>query len=807
MATSAELISLYGDLRATLLARHFAVGRYFRANYVSIDNRLGVLHAGGSPSSGDIDDRDLGCDREIVRPSTYASAVDLLGKDSATQTLERWRVADHDRENPLLFSGQLLICLAVEHHLGRRVAPIIKTALHSIATMYKFDQEHFRGYPIRYDAITSDHWVTRSENGRVKPRYCCRFFLSPDRNSYLYCTPFQNPRYTPFIPVEQFKRMREQEKMDYHNARQRSLSWHRRWEPSMDELVGLIMGYDIVFRLVDDQDIRDEVRRQVNNLGDYLAEHGYLLVRPGGGFTALGASGAIPAFEFPWQRVFERITGNRYEPRVGFEGACGKAGVWDCLAGPVAWATVAGVVVAVAVSVISTWLVGGILGGVIGILALITGIPLGIIVARALAILSHSDCFDVWAWPGYKKDELDETGKRKEPQKDTRAQDEFVLAYLLKKLPLVFRFRSYVDFLAKHKGGWTAQHPPYVALTGLGDADGTVRSAYLAFLPERRKHSLAWEAPWVEGGWHHECDMYAANPFASAVAVVLGAGEDEERNLVQLLHRWYVHLVGHGRDWELADGGGGTVMEGFRPALPFMAALALSWLHAKRRADAGSPPPAAFGFPVPPTTSDLFPEPRIPRTVRDKAASGEVVLPEDTWGDAGWTPGSKFSGNLFDTSTPPPKQGEPPPPDLKPPEQKQLLPETTITVSEADWDVDTGVELNPEDEYVIEASGEIWAGVWATGTNGPDGWRNIEYDHKFPVHGWPDGHPYALIGKVGANGYFFVGSRFPKNDPDRELYLGPGTQRLWLRTNDDVPGNGSKREPGKAFTCRIKVWR
>ena len=81
MATSAELISLYGDLRATLLARHFAVGRYFRANYVSIDNRLGVLHAGGSPSSGDIDDRDLGCDREIVRPSTYASAVDLLGKD------------------------------------------------------------------------------------------------------------------------------------------------------------------------------------------------------------------------------------------------------------------------------------------------------------------------------------------------------------------------------------------------------------------------------------------------------------------------------------------------------------------------------------------------------------------------------------------------------------------------------------------------------------------------------------------------------------------------------------------------------
>jgi hypothetical protein len=159
MATNSELLSLYGELRATLLARHFAIGRYFRTNYLSLTNYLGCLHRPGSGKSADEDDIEIGCDAERVHPSKYISAADLVGKDEVTQRRERWRVTMHGRENPLLFSSQLLICLAVERFLGRvSVKPIILAALRTIGSMYKF-KGAFRGYPVRWDAVTSDPLV------------------------------------------------------------------------------------------------------------------------------------------------------------------------------------------------------------------------------------------------------------------------------------------------------------------------------------------------------------------------------------------------------------------------------------------------------------------------------------------------------------------------------------------------------------------------------------------------------------------------------------------------------------------------
>jgi hypothetical protein len=123
-------------------------------------------------------------------------------------------------------------------------------------------------------------------------------------------------------------------------------------------------------------------------------------------------------------------------------------------------------------------------------------------------------------------------------------------------------------------------------------------------------------------------DKYADNPFASAVAVVLGAGQAEEAKLVQVLDKWHDTLVDEmGRDFALE--GEDTVTETFRPALSFMAAVALAWLHAKRRADAGSPLPGDVGFPSPPAVTDSsFQWCHLPAFAPEHADNHQRRIPE-----------------------------------------------------------------------------------------------------------------------------------------------------------------------------------
>jgi hypothetical protein len=127
-----------------------------------------------------------------------------------------------------------------------------------------------------------------------------------------------------------------------------------------------------------------------------------------------------------------------------------------------------------------------------------------------------------------------------------------------------------------------------------------------------------------------------------------------------------------------------------------------------------------------------------------------------------------------------------------------LLYDKWITIKESDVDVYTGIILKNGDEYeFVEAKGSIWAGVWFTGSNGPKGWDDVDYDTKFPLHGGLDSknaHPFCLLGKL--NNYFFIGERRP-----RERYLYFRDCALYLRINDDSPGNGSGQ-----FRCHVKVW-
>jgi len=127
-----------------------------------------------------------------------------------------------------------------------------------------------------------------------------------------------------------------------------------------------------------------------------------------------------------------------------------------------------------------------------------------------------------------------------------------------------------------------------------------------------------------------------------------------------------------------------------------------------------------------------------------------------------------------------------------------VVADVTNTVRESDMDVDTGVDVQPGDEFALTGTGSIWAGVWGTGQNGPEGWTDrIEQNPAFPMHGVPQAHPFALLGRFQGSGYFYVGRGL-----SRRGFTGATRQRLWLRINDNVPGNGTG-----AFQCRVQVWR
>lgn len=117
--------------------------------------------------------------------------------------------------------------------------------------------------------------------------------------------------------------------------------------------------------------------------------------------------------------------------------------------------------------------------------------------------------------------------------------------------------------------------------------------------------------------------------------------------------------------------------------------------------------------------------------------------------------------------------------------------EETVTVNESNWNVNTGCQLQGGDRVTLTAAGSIWAGVWFTGRNGPQGWNNIAYDSKFPM---PTARAYSLLANTnGWYRYVGTGSQF--------TYFGGGSP-LYLRINDDSPGNGDG-----AFEVQVQVAR
>lgn len=114
-----------------------------------------------------------------------------------------------------------------------------------------------------------------------------------------------------------------------------------------------------------------------------------------------------------------------------------------------------------------------------------------------------------------------------------------------------------------------------------------------------------------------------------------------------------------------------------------------------------------------------------------------------------------------------------------------------MQVNEGDADVDTSIQVTAGDTVIFHAWGQIWAGVWFTGLNGPRGWDWRDNANKFPL---PGAHPFQLLGKLDS-GYFEIGDH-------RRLDQTMDQGTLFLRINDDVPGNGSG-----SFQVQIQIYR
>jgi hypothetical protein len=820
VATAEEHARLYGEVRAQALSRFFAYSRYFRANQVFLWNYLGHLRS-EADGRGEADSARLPCRARLIsRPAQYDPIV-VNGVEEPPERvlaglpdheLERWRIAFHYNENPHLFGTYLMVALACEHALGSQTAlPILRLAIDTLGRLYKYDGA-FAGYPLRYDAVSSDHWETREDpaTGRPLPVRCCSFYLDADYR-YLWCAPSTYPGYMPqpdrTTPGDEWERWRAQ---------------YRGHEPSMDEILGLVCTYSFVNALVDDPALRAAIRAQVMRLGDYLARFGYILVRPCGGFAAKGASGLLPALEYPFGRVFERIAGDRFRSRASFEDAMRAGGAWDCVkpsmdrwgvAGPVVFPVLLGLSGGLAGAVVGGLLLG-VTGGVggIGVAArvgagvgaaggAVIGAATGHFVGRAFGLYQARQCFDVWA---------------------DDQQSEFAVAFLFKLFDTRARFWWLMQAFRNGYGGQSRGFPPFIGLTAVTgqdtlDPDQFVRNEYLS-LPIGTPRDLPEEG--------------INTPFSRAVAVILGDRRHEQPLRDQLEEFFTVTTTTDGRNLPLKDVDPEAqdfghwewkiVKESAYPrswetkmgAWEYMACLALSWLRARRLVADGTPPdqlgpllsleevkvnlPATWPAPTVPAEAIAL-VPALPPAI---ARRGEDVPAFPAAGEGA----SEEQQRTSDEDV------QPVPPPITSVDQR------TIRVPESSSLVRLEVPIASGDSLRMRANpnARIWSGVIGHLETGPAGYPWTDQDPKFPLNAHP-WRPYSLLYKyvtdpdrlitVTILGTTVTG---PRHAAEPWQYLGdqtvqfpaPGDGALFFRTNDDAPGNG-----GGAFEVNLTLER
>lgn len=736
MHTPQEHYDLYMDVRSAILGQYFAVGVGYRANIISIRNDR-HSHAG--------DD----------------------GDPRANARITQWDVVNHDRDNTLLWSTKLICALGAEYQLGNAAAEqMAYAAFVTFENLFKFSNgDSFDGYMIRSDPTTSDSWST----GLWAP-YNEAFLLDAGTGDYTYCLPHSNPRHCPKRSDATIAALLSDQQLAEYNDNLGQYEQCRNWEPSADEMVGMLCCTTAAHELIPTASIRDIIQPQVQTLGNYLAENGYVLVRPASDLVYRGQT-ALVGFEYAFEQAFARITGTSFASRIDFVGALQKAGLWRVLRGPVeAEAVLIGLGAPFLLPLLGgimaadpTGLVGAVLGSVVSVLSgaaplspsLAAAVPLMVpAMPRSIGLYNHRDVFDM-------------------QEKDR--EETAVLPNLLSAVPALLRLDALFDVYAAlpaHTAENSKSFLPYIAMSSIAEPGHPVASAYLRAMAAHRLQSPD----------RSRTDVLDSC-FASAVALLLGATEEEER-LVALLDARY-DLT---RPLIAVDQGDVPASVDSAQPLDYLAGVSLAWLYAKRCADRGAPVRTP-GFPVPPAAGMGWPAVSVPaealrrvNNLRAAVGAADDQHDLDLFGDAV----TQFKSDV-------------PMPVVPSADEQAIVAERDVRVSDIDGDVDSGIVLKPGQQFEITATGTIVAPELFAGSSDANGWNNIVDDARFALHSGIDpgsARKYALLGRL--NGYFFVGTHRA-----RERYLYPVERKLYFRVNNDDHRKGAGNG---AFEVHVTVW-
>ena len=650
-----------------------------------------------------------------------------------------WAMGD----NPLMTTGTWLIVLACEFDLGNAAAEeTVQSALTAIGDLFKFKGNHFDGYPLRRDPMTSLTWL-RAQSNATPVEYSASFFIADDYSGYEYVTDPYDWRSIRVPPHHEWDTWLDAKRTDWFWTYWVWDKFYRDWEPSQDEMIGLIAGLCIVHRLMPGP-YADTAQQLLAKIADYLAEYSYFMVRPGGGFVNRGPAAASVAMEYAYNVCFTSILGDPHVSRRSTQGVLEAAGVWPAVA--------------------DSWNLYGtmgfevdlLFGGVLPVIATWCA-PLGFIGNLAAGILLQAppellgQAYGLWQV-------CDALAVEMKPSTGNTFNDQYMreipLAHALRSIDPPTRLAAFFTQAGLTKSGYSISFAPLALLLTV---DGQLRPLqpvisdwYAQFLETRLLlHGADAFPTWWDKGPRH------GGLFLGAGLAVLGASSLEAKFMAYIddVLKWFPddHLPTYSyrtvpnphddkplpsNNWE--DG---------NVALDLLAGMALAWQHEKRHGA------TIAGFPPPPDMSGL---------------DTKIVSPKP-----------------------------PVPAPQCPPKIWAVTGSETVAIPADGAVVDTGLDVMPWDRITVEATGQITLGNGSVA--GPAGAGDPVWDRTYPYWGYSAraGQLLALLGPYGA--HVPVDAAFqrvyaaPIDFEAGALYPSLATRRLYLLVNvpPSAPANGT----------------